>query len=104
MNNQTVRQPRSLNALATTCTAALTIIGNGASTPTLADNNAPPGRSIDYVISDIRWAIYQTKEAKEECPQNLAELSPGEQYKLKFPNDDTKRKFVDTTLANEMGI
>lgn len=104
MNNQTVRQPRSLNALAATCAAALTVIGSGASAPALADNSAPPGRSIGYVISDIRWAVYQTKEAKEECPQGLAELGPGEQYKLKFPNDGTKRKFVDTALASEMGI
>jgi hypothetical protein len=76
----------------------------GASAAIAADDNAPPGRSIAYAITDIEWAIYQTKDTKEECPNGLTTLGPREQYKIQFPEDGTKRKLVDTQLAREADV
>ncbi len=67
-----------------------------------ADDTAPPGRSIGYAFYAIEWGITQTKDTKEECPQGVAEqLGPREQYKIQFPEDGTKRKFVDTQMLRE---
>ena len=68
------------------------------------DDSAPRNRSIGYVITDIRWAVYETKDTKDECPQGLAEIGPREQYSLKFPNDGTKRKVAESSLAHEMEL
>ncbi len=57
-------------------------------------------RTIGYVMSDIHWAMYQTKDAKAECPNGFND-GPREQFKALFPDDGKKRSVVDTQLARE---
>ncbi len=57
-------------------------------------------RTIGYALSDIHWAMYQTKDAKAECPDGFND-GPREQFKVLFPEDGTKRSVVDTQLARE---
>ncbi len=74
----------------------------------------PPGRAaepgsavrdgrIGYVLSDIRWANYQTADGKAECPAGLNE-GPREQFAALFPNDGTPRTLAETQLAREGAI
>lgn len=80
------------------------MLSAGAALADEAADAAPPGRSIAYVIYDIRWAVHETKDAKQECPQGLATLGPRELYKVRFPEDGTKRKLVDTELLWEKEV
>ena len=79
----------------------------------LAANVAPaasPGeealknRSIAYVMTDNQWAVFQTPEAKEECPQGLSKWGPRERFKAMFPDDGKKRTFHDTTVTNAVEL
>ena len=69
-----------------------------------ADNTAPAGRSIAYAIGDIKWGVYETKDTKEECPDDLAVMGPREQFKALYPDDGTKRKLAETWLEREMSV
>ena len=69
--------------------------------PAMSADVAPEGRKIGYVITEYRWGIYQTKDAKAECPTGVNDLGPREQFKLQFPADGTKRTVVDTQLLRE---
>lgn len=60
---------------------------------------APPGRSIAYAMTDLRFGIYETEGAKEECPQGLNDIGPREVFKTLFPDDGTKRTVAETQLA-----
>ena len=66
--------------------------------------DGPPGRTIAYAFTDLKWAVYESKDGKEECPSGMSALGPREQYKLQFPDDGTERKLVDTELAREADI
>lgn len=68
----------------------------------LADDSAPLDRSIAYAIYDIQWSLYQTKDAKDECPSGLAQLGPREQFKAKFSG--TNQKLAETQLVYESDI
>ena len=57
-------------------------------------------RTIGYAMSDIHWAMYQTKDAKAECPNGFND-GPREQFKALFPENGAKRSVVDTQLARE---
>jgi len=69
-----------------------------------ADETAPANRSIGFAITDFEWGLHQTEGAKAECPQGLNTLGPREQFKLRFPDDGTKRTLLETQLAVESEI
>jgi hypothetical protein len=82
---------------------ALAFFGSG-SLALAANDVAPPGRSVAYVINEIVWAVYQTKDGKEECPDGVNTLGPREQFKAQFPDDGVKRTFAETQLAREAKV
>ena len=83
-------------------TVALVAFGSAAAWA--ADDTMPPGRRIGYAFVENSWAVYETKDGKEECPQGAVQLGPREQYKIQFPEDGSKRKLIDTELARESDI
>ena len=62
---------------------------------------APVIGSIGYVMTNLFWSVYQTPDAKEECPQGFND-GPREQFEILFP-DIEKRTVVDTQLKQEIG-
>lgn len=79
-------------------TAAMTaLLGAPAA---LADETAPPGRTIGYVVSGLYWAVHQTADGKAECPNGLND-GPREHFKVLFPDDGSKRPLVDTQIKRE---
>ena len=44
--------------------------------------------TIGYVMTDLFWAVYQTDDAKEECPKGF-NMGPREQFTKLFPNHET---------------
>jgi len=81
--------------LATVSTAAFL-----AAPAAMADDTAPPGRTIGYVVSGLYWAVYQTADGKMECPNGVND-GPREHFKALFPDDGTKRPVVETQLKRE---
>jgi hypothetical protein len=63
-------------------------------------NNLRDG-TIAYAITSGRWSVYQTADAKSECPDGMNEWGAREIFKALFPDDGTKRSVVDTQLARE---
>lgn len=62
---------------------------------------APQDGRIGYVLTERHWAIYQSDDGKEECPQGF-NIGPREQYDELFPADgDVVRSEVDTRLKRE---
>lgn len=59
------------------------------------------GGRIGYVLTERHWAVYQTEDAKEECPQGF-NIGPREQYDELFPAESgVVRSEVDTRLMRE---
>jgi hypothetical protein len=72
-----------------------------ASTPAaMADETAPPGRTIGYVVSGMVWAVYQTADGKAECPNGVND-GPREHFKALFPDNGAKYPVVDSQLKRE---
>jgi len=74
-----------------------------ASSVTKADDSAPivpRDGAIGYVMTNLFWSIYQTPDAKEECPNGFND-GPREQFEILFP-DVEKRTVVDTQLLQEI--
>ena len=70
---------------------------------TIAANDAPPvirDGKIAYVITDRRWAVYQSADGKEECPDGFND-GPAEQFVELFPKDGPKHTVVETHLQRE---
>jgi hypothetical protein len=70
-------------------------------TAAFAGDVAPVGvrdRTIGYVITTAHWAVYQTTDAKAECPDGRNLSGPREQFKAEFPNGGT---VADTHLKRE---
>ena len=65
-----------------------------------APSDAPPGRSVAYVLTNMSWAT-QSTPAATECPKGLNE-GTREQFKQLFPEDGSKRPFVATQLRREI--
>ena len=59
----------------------------------------PKDGKIGYAMTDLYWAIYQTPDAKQECPKGFND-GPREQYDKLFPAGK-KRTVVDTQLMLE---
>jgi hypothetical protein len=78
-------------------TAALTALMTAPAA--LADDTAPAGRTIGYVVTGLYWAVHQTADGKAECPNGLND-GPREHFKALFP-DGTKRPLIDTQIKRE---
>ena len=66
-----------------------------------ADDDATPGRTIAYVVTNLSWALQSTPEMTE-CPHGLNE-GVREQFKLLFPEGGgSKRTLVDTQLRRQV--
>ena len=66
----------------------------------LAVAAAPPGGRIGYVMTDLFWAVYQTTDGKQECPNGYND-GPREQFEKLFPQDQPLT-VVDTQLKQEI--
>ena len=75
----------------------------GMSAASLADTEAlaPRNGTIGYVLTNLYWSMYQTPDAKQECPNGFND-GPREQYDVLFPNNGKKRTLVDTQLKLEV--
>ncbi len=66
-----------------------------------ADDAAPEGRTIAYVVTNLSWAL-QSTSAMTECPHGLNE-GVREQFKILFPDGaGARRRFVDTQLRRQV--
>ena len=61
---------------------------------------APPDGRIGYVMTDLFWAVYQTPDAKEECPRGFND-GPREQFEQLFPQHGAM-SVEATQLAQEV--
>jgi hypothetical protein len=57
-------------------------------------------RTIGYVLTNKYWAVYETPDAKAECPNGFND-GPREQFAKLFPNDGAKRTLLQTQLTRE---
>lgn len=66
-----------------------------------AEGEAPEGRTIAYVITNLSWALQSTPEMTE-CPRGLND-GVREQFKLLFPEiAGQPREFADTQLRRQI--
>jgi hypothetical protein len=61
---------------------------------------APGDGAIGYVMTDLFWAVYQTPDAKTECPNGFND-GPREQFEILFPARE-QRTVVGTQLRQEI--
>ena len=73
-----------MDKILTSTLATLLIFG---ALPVLADEKVPPGGRIGYVMTNLFWSVYQTDDAKEECPRGFND-GPREQFAKLFPNHE----------------
>ncbi len=80
----------------------MTIVGMAFSASVAADVTPMTLRDgrIGYVMTNLFWSVYQTPDAKEECPKGFND-GPREQFEILFP-DVENRTVVDTQLAQEI--
>ena len=57
-------------------------------------------RTIGYVLTHRKWAVYTTPGSKQECPHGINE-GEREQFKRLYPDDGTQRTVLDTQLKWE---
>jgi hypothetical protein len=92
-------------ALLLSCVSAAGLLGASVAAEAVSPGEeALKNRGIAYVMTDNQWAVYQTPEAKEECPQGLSKWGPRERFKAMFPDDGTKRTLKETQIALEGSI
>ena len=77
--------------------AAMTLLVGG---PVIADETAPPAGRIGYVMTNLFWSVYQTADAKEECPRGFND-GPREQFAKLFP-DHEGMTLEETQLKQEI--
>jgi hypothetical protein len=68
--------------------------------PAWADDTAPPGGTIGYVMTNLFWSVYQTDDAKEECPRGFND-GPREQFAKLYPNHE-QMTVEETQLRQEI--
>jgi hypothetical protein len=61
-------------------------------------------RTIAYALTDRDWGVYQTADAKAECPNGMAEWGPREQFKALYQSDGKERTVEETILKRESEI
>ncbi len=81
--------------LSTTALAAATMIAGSAA----AEDSILKDRKIGFVLNSKAMAVYQTADAKAECPNGFND-GPREQF-VKFFPESQKRTVVDTQLKYE---
>jgi len=102
MTNERSTRQRSITSFVT---AGLALAALGGGTAVAAgDSPAPPGRSIAYVFTTATWAMYETKDMKEECPSGINTMGPREQFKALFPDDGKQRTMLETQIKREAEI
>jgi hypothetical protein len=67
---------------------------------TAAQNGALRDGRIGYVMTDLFWSVYQTEDAREECPRGFND-GPREQFEALFP-DYATMSVEDTQLRQEI--
>lgn len=73
------------------------------SVPAAADNGYLRDRTIAYALTSLYWSVYQTPDAKEECPDGLNTWGPRETFKALFPQDKGQQwTEVESHLAREI--
>src|SRR5690348_2417805 len=84
----------------------LLAIASGSAMSAQAGDTPPVlrNRSIGYVTTHRDFAVYMTPSAKDECPQGVNTIGTREQFKMLYPDDGTKRNYVDTAMAFEAEI
>ena len=65
-----------------------------------ADETVLRDRTIGYVMTDLFWAVYQTPDAREECPRGFND-GPREQFEQLFPYHEGL-SVEQTQLAQEI--
>jgi hypothetical protein len=55
---------------------------------------------IGYVMTERVWAVYETKDGRQECPQGFNDGNR-EEFKKIFPEDGKQRTVVETQLKRE---
>jgi len=64
------------------------------------DQVTPRDGRIGYVMTNLFWSVYQTPDAKQECPNGFND-GPREQFEILFP-DPENRTVVNTQLKQEI--
>ncbi len=94
------RLPGLFRALAVCVTTLLIGVVHSAENADGGESFIPPNGSIGYVMTNLFWSVYQTPDAKEECPDGFND-GPREQFEKLFPDPD-KRTVLDTQLKQEI--
>jgi len=87
--------PALLTTLAVATGAGVMAHADDAGIPPIA----PVDGRIGYVMTDLFWAVYQTDDASEECPNGF-NSGPREQFEALYP-EGTRRTVLDTQLRQE---
>ena len=66
----------------------------------IAEDAAPRDGRIGYVMTNLFWSVYQTDDAKEECPRGFND-GPREQFASLFP-DHEGMSVEETQLKQEI--
>jgi hypothetical protein len=85
----------------------LALLSSGSAIGAAASDTPPVGPVdgvIGYILTDEVWAVYQTPEGKQECPDGLNAWGPREQFKMMFVDDGKKRTLEEAQLAWEAKI
>lgn len=90
-----------LRTVQTICTAALLTAGLGVGSAMADDMQGPlRNRTISYALVTMHWSVYQTADAKAECPNGLNDYGPREVFKSYF-GDGKGKTVVESQLARE---
>ena len=92
-SDQPANIERSKHAFRASCVAVgLAIAGSGGSAAAAPKEGGLvlQDGTIGYVLTDRRWAVYETSGGKAECPQGFNDGNREEFQKL-FPNDGKQR-------------
>lgn len=95
--------PRGFDYLGISLRAIVSCLAVASASIAIADDSAPVAPrdgAIGYVMTDLFWAVYQTPDAKTECPNGFND-GPREQFQALFP-DGTERTVIDTQLKQEI--
>jgi hypothetical protein len=79
--------------------AALAVATLASAQPLQEGGGPLKGRRIGYVLTHKHWAVYETPDAKVECPEGFND-GPREQFKKLF-GDGKQRTVVDAQLKRE---
>ena len=97
----TVEQPHAGRAaLCGALGLAVLGVGQAAQPPLTEGGSALHNRSLGYVLTERRWAVYETEGGKTECPQGFNEGNR-EEFKKLFPTDGRERTVAETQLKRE---